>query len=456
MAIKGQTFMQEKPSNDLTQGNLLKKIFFFSLPLIFSNLLQVLFNMSDIAIVGKFGSANALGSVGSTSMYVMMFTGFLIGLGNGVNALIAKRIGLGDKDAIVKSSHTSLIICFIIGLILMVLGIILAKPILILLHTKDELLDGALKYVYIYFLGLPAASVYNYGNGTLSADGETKKPFIILLFSGILNICLNLFFVIVLKLTVEGVAFASIISLYVSAISILIILRKVNKPYSIYFKKLKIYSHEAKTLLKLGIPAGFQNAIFSIANMFIQSGVNSLSTIVVNGNSAAMNADNIVYDIMAAFYTACASFISQNYGKGKKENILKCYYISLMYAVLFGLVLGIILLIFGKTFLSLFTSEEEVINAGMSRMKILCLAYFLSGFMDGAISASRGLGKTIIPTIIVIMGSCIFRIIWVYTIFAYFKTSTSLYLLYSFSFSLTAIVENIYFIKIYKNIMHQK
>jgi Na+-driven multidrug efflux pump len=252
---------------------------------------------------------------------------------------------------------------------------------------------------------------------------------------------------------VAGVALASIVSQYLSALLVILSLLRAKGIHELRLKRLRLHSDKAVRLLGLSIPAGCQNAIFHVANLFIQAGVNSFDTTVVAGNSAAANADGLVYDVMAAFYTACSSFMSQNYGAGKRERILKSYYISLAYSFTAGAALGLLLVIFGRPFLSLFAVEEAVIEAGMIRLSIMGLSYGVSAFMDATIAASRGIGKSLWPTAIVIMGSCVFRVIWVYTVFAHFHTMQSLYLLYVFSWSITAIAEILYFAHNYRKLM---
>lgn len=447
------TIDKKRAHADLTSGSLFKKIFIFSLPLMLSNLLQVLFNLSDIAVVGRFAGELALGSVGSTSTYVMLFTGFLIGMGSGVNSLVAQRLGAGEDEAVSKAVHTAAIVSVATGIAVLGLGIGLARPLLLLLNTKPELMDGAVLYITVYFLGSPAMAVYNFGNGVLSADGNTAKPLAFLAISGVLNVGLNFFFVIVCRMSVAGVALASVISQYLSAALVVGSLFRSKRPYRLQIKAMRIDRFMAKRVLVLGVPAGVQNAIFQAANLFIQAGVNSFDTVMVEGNSAAANADAIVYDVMAAFYTAGTSFIGQNYGAGKRDRILKSYFISMFYAFAFGLVCGLLLVLFGETFLSLFTTEQTVVDAGMKRLTIMGYSYAVSAFMDGTIAASRGLNKTVVPTVIVIMGSCVFRIIWVYTVFAFFRTIPSLYLLYVFSWAITAVAEIIYFIVAYRRCM---
>ena len=436
----------------LTEGPLAKQIFLVSLPLALSNLLQVLFNMSDVAVVGRFAGSTALGAVGSTSILVSLFTGFLIGLSGGINVLVARFYGARHEHDVEKTVHSAAIVSLIAGVVLLFVGLLGSPFMLRLLNTKDDLLPGAILYLRVYFLGMPALALYNFGNAVFSAIGDTKKPLMYLSIAGALNIALNLFFVIVCQLSVMGVALASAISQCTSAGLILHALTKVQDCYVLDTKKLHLDPATTKSILGLGLPSGFQNAIFAIANLFIQAGVNSFDSLMVKGNSAAANADPLIYDCMAAFYMACASFMSQNLGAGKRDRVLKSYLISLLYSFGIGGAMGLLLVIFGKQFLSLFTADPEVITAGLKRLTIMGFSYGVSAFMDCAIAASRALGKSLVPMFIVIMGSCVFRVVWVYTVFAYFKTIPSLYLLYVFSWTITAIAEIIYFLHVYRGI----
>ena len=442
--------MKEDRQN-LTTGSIWGKMLFFSIPLVLTNLLQVLFNMADIAVIGRFAGSLSLGAVGSTTTLVTLFTGILIGMAGGLNVLVARFFGAKDKRSTVQIIHTAFLVSLAAGVIVLVLGMAFSKWILELLNTKAELLDGAVLYIRIYFLGMPALALYNFGNAVCSAFGDTKKPLYYLAVAGVVNVVLNLFFVIVCKMDVAGVATASIISQYISAFLILRALVKRGGDYALRLSELKFDKRMAKYIIEIGLPAGLQNGIFQVANLFIQAGVNSFDAIMVAGNSAAANADALLYDSMAAFYTACGSFMGQNYGAGKRDRVRNSYLISLAYSFGIGLVGGILLVIFGKQFLGLFTNDSAVVEAGMKRLTIMGYSYGFSAFMDSAIAASRALGKSIVPTIIVIMGSCVFRMIWVNTIFAYFKTIPSLYLLFIFSWGITATVEIIYFVHVYKN-----
>lgn len=440
----------KKYEQDFTQGRLSKQILLFSIPLIFTNVLQILFNMADIAVVGRFAGTLALGSVGSTSTLVTLFTSLLIGIASGINVLTAHHLGAKKEQDVQEVVHTAAIMSLGLGILIMFLGLVFARPILMLMNTKPELLDGAVSYMHIYFLGMPALALYNFGNAVLSAAGDTKRPLKYLSIAGVVNVILNLFFVIVCHLDVKGVAFASIISQYISATLILRVLLCSRESYALRLNRLHIHKDKLLSLARISLPSGLQNAIFYVANLFVQVGINTFSATYVSANSAAANADGLVYDVMAAFYTACGSFIGQNYGAGKKKRILHSYLISLVYSFCIGTAMGLLLICFGRPFLSLFTNDAAVVEVGMIRLTIMGFSYGFSAFMDSAIAASRGLGKGLVPTIIVIMGSCVFRVVWIYTVFAYFNTITSLYLLYIFSWGITAVAEIIYFIYVYK------
>ena len=431
----------------LTDGSLFRNILLFSVPLIFSQLLQVLFNMADVAVVGKFSSATALGSVGSTSTLVTLFTGFLIGLSNGVNVRVAQYLGARQEENTSACVHTSLLLCTAAGVLIAALCYFLAQPMLALLRTKDDLIAGAVLYFRIYALGMPALGIFNFGNAVLSASGDTKRPLAYLTAAGVLNVILNLFFVIVCKMAADGVALASVISQYLSAVLILLHMHRLNDCCRLRMKLLRLHPQEAGRLLSLGIPSGIQHMIFAVANLFIQAGVNSFDSTMVSGNSAAANVDNVIYNVMAAFYTACSSFMGQNWGAGKKDRMMHSYYISLGYSFLIAAVLGVAFRLCGEPFLYLFTNEAPVVAAGMQRLQIMWWSYAISAFMDCTIAACRGIGRSFVPTVIVILGSCVFRVVWVYTIFAHFHTIPSLYLLYAFSWVLTAAAEMLYFLR---------
>ena len=450
--MKEMKAKNSKRTVPMTEGSLWKNLLLFSIPLAFSQVLEVMFNLSDVAIVGRFASYQALGSVGSTTLLVSLFTGFLIGMGAGVNARTAHALGAGDREHARNIIHTSLLLCLILGVIISIVCILFSPNMLALLNTKDELMDGAVLYLKIYALGMPAMAVYNFGHGVLNARGDTTRPLIYLSVAGVLNVILNLFFVIQCHMAADGVATASVIAQYVSAGLIMVNLFTRKDECRVRVKEIRFHKEAAKSVLLLGIPAGIQNSIFAIANLFVQSGVNTFSAVMVSGNSAAANADTLIFNTLSAFYTGCSTFMSQNWGAGKRDRVIKTYFISLLYSFGTAAILGILLMLFGRQFLSAFATEPAVIDAGMERIRIMWFSYALAPFMDCSIAASRGIGKSIAPMIIVILGSCVFRVIWVYTVFAWFHTITALYMLYSFSWLITATAEILYFRHSYKKL----
>lgn len=442
--------MARAAAMDMTQGRLSRQILRYSLPLMLTNLLQMLFSMVDLAVVGRFSSAGAMGSVGSTSTLVFLFTGVLMGLGSGVNVLVATHFGARSEKNVRESVHTSFLLCLIAGFLILALGQFFSYPLLELLGTRPDLLDGAALYMRIYFLGMPAAALYNFGSAVFNAVGNTKTPLIYLSIAGVLNVVLDLLFVIGFGMSTDGVAWASMLSQCVSALLIVRALIKSRDIYALSVHELRIHRDKAIHMLAIGVPAGLQNAIFSVANLFIQAGINSFSTVVVEGNSAAANVDNLVYAVLNAFYIASASFIGQNYGAGRPERVKRSYLVALGYSFVAAAVLGGLFLLFGREFLSLFSTDAAVIDAGMERIRVMSFSLMISTTMDCTTSASRGLGRGLVPMVIVFLGSCVFRVAWIYTVFAYIGTLSSLYMLYPFSWAITGSAEMIYFFHCYR------
>jgi len=369
---------------------------------------------------------------------------------------VARGLGLRNREQVENTIHSSFLICAVAGVVMLLICNLLAYPMLAALKTKPELIGGATLYLQIYAWGMPAMALYNFGSGVLSATGDTKRPLLYLSLAGVVNVALNLFFVIRCHMAADGVATASVIAQWLSALLILLHLLRRPDECRLNIKKLRFHAQASRRVLMIGIPSGLQNATFAVANLFVQVGVNSFDAVMVSGNSAAANADTLVFNMMAAFYTACASFVSRNWGAGNNDRILKSYRISLLYAAAVGGLVGILLTLFGREFLSLFANETDVINAGIQRLRIMSFSFFVSPLMDASIAASRGIGRSVIPTVIVIMGSCVFRVVWIYTIFAYFHTIPSLYLLYIFSWFITGVAEYFYFRAIYRKYVLQK
>ena len=447
--------MFQRRSLSLTEGPLFSSIVRFSLPLMLSNVLQVLFNMSDIAVVGRFAGAEALGAVGSTTILVSLFTGFMIGMGAGVNVTVARYLGAERHRDVSETVHTSALLLAITGALLLALGFGFTPALLRLLGTKEVLLAGAIRYLRVYLLGMPALALFNFGNGVLSAAGDTRRPLMFLSIAGALNVALNLLFVVGFHMAETGVALASALSQYVSAGLILLSLAHRHESYGLHGKRLKLHPDKCRQVLAISVPSGLQNAIFAIANLFIQAGVNTFDAVMVEGNAAAANADALVYDVMAAVYTACASFMSRNFGARRRERVRRSYVMCLGLSFGIAAAMSAALVLWGRGFLSLFTKDAAVAEAGLIRLRVMGCSYAFSALMDCTIAASRGLGKSFVPMIIVILGSCVFRVVWVFTVFAHFHTILSLYLLYIFSWTITGVAELAYFLRCYRARMRE-
>ena len=436
---------------DMCSGKLLPKILTFALPLMCSSVLQLLFNAADIVVVGKFAGDNSLAAVGSNAALINLMVNLFVGLSVGANILAARYTGAGNREGLRQTVHTSMLLALLSGILLAVVGVITARPLLHLMQVPDSILPLAALYLRIYFLGMPAAMLYNFGAALLRSVGDTRRPLYYLIAAGIVNVALNLLLVIVFQLDVAGVAIATVVSQCLSAFLVVRCLMHEEGDIRLELRELRITLPRLGQILEIGIPSGIQGVAFSLSNVIIQASINGFGETVISGNTAASNIEGFIYVACNAFCQANMAFTSQNYGAGKLDRVKKSYFIALAYSFGLGAVLGGGLLVFGRQFLALFTTESAVIDAGMKRIMVMGWAYCTSAFMDCTIAASRGLGKTVGPTIIVILGSCVFRVAWVYTIFAHFHTIPALYLLYPCSWALTAAAEIVYFVFSYRH-----
>ena len=425
---------------DLTTGPLGKQIFRFSIPLIFSNLLQVLFNMADVAVVGRFAGSTALGAVGSTTILVSLFTGFLIGLAGGVNVLVAHHFGADDQKNLSDTVHSAALTCAAAGLVLLGIGCGFAGGILRALNTKPELMDGAVLYLRIYCLGMPALAVYNFGNAVFSAVGDTRRPLYYLSIAGVINVVLNLVFVIGFSMSVAGVALATIISQTVSALLVTGMLVREEGALRLDLRRLAFHAGTLKQILLIGLPAGLQSTVFSLSNVVIQSSINSFGSMVVAGNSASSNLEGFVYTAMNAFAQAAVTFTSQNIGARKYHNLDRVIRNCLLCVVVTGLVLGGGAALAGHQLLRFYSSDTAVIATGAERLRLICGFYLLCGIMDVLASSLRGLGYSVLPMVVSLVGVCVLRLVWIATIFQLNRTPFMLYISYPISWALTALV----------------
>lgn len=432
--------MKKSYEIDMCNGPLLGKLLLFALPLMLSGILQLLFNAADIIVVGRFTGSHALAAVGSTSSLINLLVNLFIGFSIGANVLTAQYYGAKDQKNIHQTIHTSILISLIGGIILIAVGVLLARPLLELMATPEDVLDQATLYMKIYFCGMPATMVYNFGAAILRAIGDTRRPLYFLFTAGVLNVLLNLFFVIVFHMGAAGVALATIISQTLSAILVVRCLTKLDGICRLSLKQLKIYPEKLLRIVQIGLPAGLQGAVFSISNVLIQSSVNSFGSIAMAGNTAASNLEGFVYTSMNAVYQTALSFTSQNMGAGKYDRIGMILRRCVALVTIIGLTLGGLVVLFHQTLLSIYSKDPEVISYGTVRLFIICLPYFLCGVMDTLVGMLRGMNYSILPMIASIIGVCGLRIVWIFTAFQWNHTLFTLYISYPISWALTACV----------------
>lgn len=430
---------------DMCNGNLFVKIIIFSLPLMLMGILQLLYNAADLIVVGNFGGdKTAIGAIGSTSSLISLTVNLFMGLSVGTNVTCAKYFGAKNNEKISKVVHTSILLSLIMGIGLGALGFIFADYLLTLMKNDLEL---SRVYLKIYFIGMPFNLVYNFAAAVLRAVGDTKRPLYFLSIAGLVNIILNIISVVVFKMGVAGVAYATIASQFVSCILIMITLCKTKECYRFSFNQLKINKRELFEILKIGLPAGIQSSIFSISNVIIQTSINRFNYIVMNGNTAASSVEDFVYVSMESVYHASLAFTSQNVGAKKTDNIKKITAYSLIIVTLIAVIFGGTLFIFGKQALSIYTKVPDEIEVGYIRLHYLCLPYFLCGIMDVMVGILRGMGYSTLPMIISIIGICGFRISWIYgyfyqhTNFTDYKDLNLLYVSYPISWIITFLVQ---------------
>lgn len=433
---------------DMCNGPILKKMLIFSIPLMCSSILQLLFNAADIVVVGHFASDNSLAAVGSTTSLVALMTNLFIGLSVGANVVTANFYGAKKKADLKTTVHTAMLLSIYSGILLTFIGILGAKQILIWMQTPDEVLNLAVVYLRIYFAGMTATMIYNFGSAILRAVGDTKRPLYFLFIAGIINVVLNLFFVIVLRLDVAGVALATVTSQCISAYLIVRCLIKEKSDIRLDLKQLHINRRTLLKILKIGLPAGLQTSLFSFANVIIQSSVNSFGAAIIAGNSASANIEGFIYVSVNAFYQATLSFTSQNIGAGKKHRINRILFCGQLCACIIGLLLGNISATFSKQLLHIYTSKPAEIAAGMNRMKTVCRTYALCGMMDVMAGSVRGLGHSVMPMLVALIGACGLRLLWLATMFQMdqFHNVTTIYLSYPISWGITLLAHAVCFI----------
>lgn len=439
--------MREKTNEiDMTTGPLIPKILAFSIPLMLSGILQLLFNAADIIVVGQFASPQAMAAVGSTGSLNNLIVNIFLGLSIGSSVLMARFYGAKNRENIHDLIHTSILLSLTSGCVLIILGQLLAKPLLTIMGTPDDVINQSILYMRIVFLGMPAMLTYDFGAGILRAVGDTKRPLAYLFIAGIINVCLNLISVIIFGMGVAGVAIATITSQYISALLVLRCMIKTNSVYKLNLKELRIRKSMLLRIIRIGVPAGIQGALFNVSNVLIQSSINSFGSLVMAGNTAAANIEGFVYTSMNAVYQASTNFTSQNVGAHKTKNITPVLLSCMLIVTSVGLILSTIVEVFAYQLLGIYSADADVISYGIERLHVVCLTYFLCGLMDTACGSIRGLGYSIAPTLVSLAGACGLRILWIYTVFQVHRTQFVLYLSYPVSWVVTFIAHIICFI----------
>lgn len=424
---------------NMTEGNILPKIIKFSIPLMLSGMLQLFFNAADVIVVGRYAGDEALAAVGSTGALINLLINLFIGISIGASVLMGQAIGARDYNDAQDSLHTAMLTGLIGGIIMIFVGQFVSRPMLELMQTPDDVIELSSLYMKIYFMGMPGFMLYNFGAAILRAAGDTKRPLYYLFVSGIINVILNLYFVIVLKMSVDGVAYATIISEAISAILIVICLMRSDGYLNLSLRKLKLDGKKFIEMLKIGIPSGFTGIVFSVSNMLIQSSINSFGKLVMAANTAASNLEGFVYNAMNSIYQTALAFASQNMGAKKLDRVDDVLKKSLLVVSGVGLFFGVGAYLLGEILLRLYTPNQEVIDIAMLRLLVISTSYFLCGIMDVYSGVIRGMGFSFTPMLVSMFFVCAFRVFWIYTIFERFHEQWVLYISYPVSWTITII-----------------
>jgi putative MATE family efflux protein len=424
---------------DMCSGPLFSKILIFALPIMAMNILQLLFNAADMVVVGRFSGNEALAAVGATGPLINLIVNLFMGLSVGTSVVVAQDRGAGQPAAVSQSVHTSIAISIIGGLIVMITGIVLCEPLLELMGTPEDIFDLSVVYMKIYFIGMPASMVYNFGAAILRAVGDSRRPMYYLIISGIVNVIFNLFFVIVLRMSVEGVAWATVISQYLSVLLIMVCLFRSDGAIRFIPRQMRIDSRKLKYIVKIGLPAGLQSLLFSISNVMVQSAVNSFGSTMVAASSAAGNVEGFVGTTMNAYYNAAITFTGQNMGAQKYDRIDTIAKVCTVLVFATWIILGGVIMLFGRSLIGMYTSDPKVIELGMLRVNIMMAAYFTCGIMNVFPGLTRGMGYSILPMLCTLGGACLMRILWLATFFTWHPTVIMLFICYPITWMLAGL-----------------
>lgn len=425
---------------DMLNGPVLMPLIRFAFPLMASGILQLMFNAADVIVVGQFAGDNALAAVGSTGSLTSLIVNLFMGLAIGANVVAARYYGAQDYQGMSRTVHTSMLLAIIFGAVLTVIGVVFAPTFLEWMGSPEEVIGLASVYLRIYFCGMLAIMMYNFGAAILRSIGDTKRPLIYLTISGVVNVVLNLIFVIGFDMSVAGVALATLISQVISAVLVVVCLIRSEGAIHFDFRRMSIDKKVMLDMLRVGLPAGLQSTMFAISNVVIQSAINSFGAVAVAANSAASNLDGFVYTSMNSISQATTSFTSQNFGARKYDRIWKIFRSSIMCVSIVGIVLGVGVWGFGGTLLKMYTDSDSVITAGMVRLTWMCLPYVLCGIMEIIVGALRGIGYSVGPMVVAVFGACVLRLVWIATVCqlpVFEETTAGIYMSYPVSWIIT-------------------
>ncbi len=420
----------------------------YIIPLMLTGILQLLYNAADNVVVGRFDGSNALAAVGSTGALVNLILNVFMGLSVGTAVAVAHDFGANDEEGVQKTVHTSILISIFCGVIVGAFGCLCSGTFLKWMGTPDDVLPLSTTYLAIYFLGTPASLIYNFGASILRSVGDTKRPLFFLTLSGLINVALNLVFVILFRMSVAGVALATIISQYVSMVMIVVCLVREKSCCRLDFRKLRIHRDKMQKIIRVGLPAGIQGSVFSISNVVIQSSVNSFGSLVMAGNTAAAQLEGFAYTAMNSVYHAALTFVGQNMGAKRYDMINKVVFRCFVVVMVIGLGVGTLMYSFAEPLLKVYLpNDPDAIPYGITRLTYLIIPYFLCGTMEVMVGGQRGMGMSIVPMITSLVGSCLLRVIWVMTIFAAFRSLPVLYLSYPISWFLTTAAHTVFYFR---------
>lgn len=443
-------------SMDMLHGPLAGKIIKFTIPIMLSGILQLLFNAADIIVVGRFAGSNALAAVGSNSALINLLVNLLVGLSIGSAVTVAFYYGASELNQVKDTIHTSVALSIVGGIVSGTLGFVFSPVLLKMMDTPENIIGQATLYLKIYFLGIPAMSVYNFGSAIMRSLGDTKRPLYYLITGGIANIVLNVILVAGFHLDVAGVAIATVVSQIISALLILRHMAQMEERIRLEWKKIRISKNKLVRIARIGVPAGIQSTIFSLSNVLIQSSVNSFGELAVAGNSAASNIEGFIYIAMNSFYQAAQTFTGQNVGGRKYERINKVFFNCLVMVTVTGLILGAIVKYFANPLLNIYLpGNDAAIEYGIARIGIIVTTYCLCGIMDVFSGMLRGMGESVLPMVVSMAGSCLLRVVWIYTIFAANRTLPVLYWSYPVSWLVTESVHLICYLYVKKRLIRR-